>query len=427
LTSPVIPTKPFGETLSFSVVPVILKTHNHVVDFTIQRELPWRLLLEVGYVGRFARELYVNGNLNAVPFTFKDSVSGQTFAQAFDAVAAVLRRDQTATPPPQQYFENLYGPGATAAIARAQTSAFIFGNVSTLQQQFLDFLGGPVLINQQSLDLLVRFSGAISNYHGLIVTVRKRLSHGFAFDANYTLSKSLDQSGIFTQNNVAQFQSSYFPDIDYSPSLFDIRHIFNANGTYDLPFGHGRRWSFNNRALDKVISGWFMSGIYQYQSGLPLTVTQSAEGFGAGSIFGPTTGAIKTAAISSGLNSGIKGSSFIGTTGDPANKGTGLNLFGNPEQAFNSFRPVLLAQDRREGRGALYGLGRWTFDWSVGKETRITEKIKFSLSFDFVNLFNHVIFNDPASLSLQNKAAFGVITSQNNSPRRVQLGARIDF
>src|SRR5262245_58159075 len=153
LTSPVIPSKPFGETLSFSVDPNIKVPRNNVVDFTIQRELPWRLLLEVGYVGRFARELYVNGNLNAVPFTFKDSVSGQTFAQAFDAVAAVLRKDQTATPPPQQYFENLYGAGATAAIARAQTSAFIFGNVSTLQQQFLDFLGGPVLINQQSLDL----------------------------------------------------------------------------------------------------------------------------------------------------------------------------------------------------------------------------------------------------------------------------------
>jgi hypothetical protein len=427
ISSPVVPGKPFGETLSFSVDPNIKVPRNHVVDFTIQRELPWRLLVEIGYIGRFARDLYDDGNLNSVPFMMKDPKSGQTFAQAFDAVAAVLRANATATPPPQPYFENFYGAGSTASIAKAQASAFINGNLSTLTQQYLDFLGGPVLINQQSLDLLVRVSQAISNYHGMIITVHKRFSQGLSLDANYTLSKSLDQSANLTQNNVAEFQSSFFPDISYSPSLFDIRHLFNANGSYDLPFGRNHALSFSNRALDKFISGWFMAGIFTAQSGLPLTVAQSAEAFGASSVFGATAGAIPTSRVATGLNSSITGSGGVGTNANPANKGTGLNLFADPEAAFNAFRRIRLADDRREGRGVLRGLSRWSFDWSVGKETKITERVKFSLSFDFFNVFNHVIFNDPGSLSLQNKAAFGVITSQNNTPRRIQVGARIDF
>lgn len=427
IVSPIVPTKPFGETLSFSVDPNISVPRNHIVDFTIQRELPSRVLLEVGYAGRFARDLYVNGNLNSVPFTMKDPKSGQTFAQAFDAVAALLRANATAIPPPQPYFENLYGAGSTASIAGAQASAFINGNVSALQQQYLDFLGGPVLINQESLDLLVRVSKARSHYHAMFITVHKRLSKGLVLDANYTLSKSLDQSANITQNNPTEFQSSFFPDISYSPSLFDIRHLFNASGSYDLPFGNGHGLRLSHSALERVISGWFTAGIFTAQSGLPLTVVQSNDAFGASSVFGPPTGAIPVSRVSTGLNSGVLGSAGIGTNGSPANKGSGLNLFADPAAAFNSFRRVRLAGDRREGRGAIRGLNRWTFDWSIGKETSITERVRLSLTFDFLNLFNHVVFDDPSSLSLQNKAAFGVITSQNNTPRRVQVGARVDF
>src|SRR5437764_12062883 len=64
---------------------------NHVFDLTIQRELPWNMLVEIGYIGRLARDLYVAGNLNSVPIMQKDPKSGQTFAQAFDAVAMRLR------------------------------------------------------------------------------------------------------------------------------------------------------------------------------------------------------------------------------------------------------------------------------------------------------------------------------------------------
>lgn len=441
---PIVPTKPFGETLSFSVDPFIKVPRNHVVDFTIQREMPWRMLVEVGYIGRFARQLYINGNLNSAPFFHKDPRSGQTFAQAFDAVALALRPGGVGAGAlaAQPYFENLYGAGTTSLLATNAAADFINGNVSNIFQTFLDLRSGlgafgpnaPVLTNQQSLDLFVRHSGAISNYHGLVVTVRKRFSQGLAFDANYTLSKSLDESTTFTQNNVSQYQTSFFPGYDYGPSLFDLRHLFNVNGSYELPFGKNRFLDPGNAVLNKIVGGWSVSGIFLAHSGFPLSVSQSAQAFGGGAIFGPTAGAIQTRSIvnGTGVFNGVNGSNNVGVTGDPARRGSGLNLFSSPEQAFNSFRRLLISQDTRDGRGVLRGLNRWFFDLSLSKETKITEKVNFSLSFDFLNVFNHVIFNDPG-LSLQNPAAFGVISSQFTQgvpyigPRRVQIGARFDF
>jgi hypothetical protein len=86
----------------------------------------------------------------------------------------------------------------------------------------------------------------------------------------------------------------------------------------------------------------------------------------------------------------------------------------------------LISQDGRTGRGVLRGLPRWNLDWTVGKQTSITEKVKFTLSFDFANVLNHVIFANP-SLDLQNPAGFGVLNSTFNGPRRILVGGRIDF
>jgi hypothetical protein len=462
VSSPVIPSTVggYGETLSFSVDPFIKVPKNHVIDFTVQRELPWRLIMEVGYIGRFARNLYMNGNWSSVPINFKDPRSGQTFAQAFDAVATRLRAPlqpgetlaaRIAALPLQPYFENLYGAAfganATRAIATARSGDFTNGQISNLAQVFLDGRCRTTGLCQaqnslQSQDLLVRHSGGYSNYHGMIVTLRKRFSRGLAFDFNYTLSKSLDNSGLATQNNTAEFQNSLFPEYDYGPSLFDVRHVYNGNATYELPFGKGRKWATGSSIADKIIGGWDTAVIITRQSGLPLTVAQNAgQAFGGGSIGGfiPNSGAIplKNSLFGPSVHPGVNGSGTVGTAGNPTtNRGSGLNIFANPEEVFNNFRSILLSQDTRHGRNVLRGLSRWTWDWTISKQTNITEKIKFTLGADFINAFNHPIFNNP-TLNLQTPANFGVITSQleslggatngNIGPRRVQVYGRFDF
>ncbi|HKQ79254.1 MAG TPA: carboxypeptidase regulatory-like domain-containing protein [Blastocatellia bacterium] len=434
VTAPVVPAKPFGETLSFTMDPGIEDPYNHAVNFSIQRELPGRMLLEVSYVGRFARNLYQNVNLNSAPIFFKDKASGQTFAQAFDAVAAQLRggvKPEAVTSQP--WFQNqlgaALGPTATQVLAAQQTAGFTGGNINNLWNTFIDFVAPRSFNNQQSLDLFVRTSLGRSNYNAMAITLHQRLARGLTFDVNYTLGKSLDQIGLI-QNNVGQFSSSFDGDIDYGPSDFDFRHIFNANGVYDLPFGKGRFSA--GKYLNKVIGGWHVSGIYQAFSGAPLTVVQGTQVYGAGLIFGASTGAIPTGRldIDNSVKSGVSGSGGVGASGNPATKGTGLNLFSDPEKVSKSFRSIQLAADGRQGRGALRGPSRWQFDLSVGKTTTIYERIKFGLQFDFFNVFNKVNFADP-TLDLRNPATFGVITTQliasGLRPRAIQIGARLEF
>jgi hypothetical protein len=69
-------------------------------DFTIQRELG-KGRIEAGYVGHNAHNIYMGIDLNQVPFFM--TAGGQTFAQAFDAVAQALRAGQQVTP--QAFFE----------------------------------------------------------------------------------------------------------------------------------------------------------------------------------------------------------------------------------------------------------------------------------------------------------------------------------
>src|SRR5438445_10218910 len=91
LTSPIVPDLVYSELLSFQNDPDFKVGRSHMIDFTIQRELPGQNILEVGYVGRLARDLAGSFNLNSAPYFFKDNVSGQTFAQAFDATATQIR------------------------------------------------------------------------------------------------------------------------------------------------------------------------------------------------------------------------------------------------------------------------------------------------------------------------------------------------
>ena len=121
-TPPIVPDKPFGELLSFLDNPKLLDPRNHNIDFTLQRELPWKMLIEVGYVGRLGRELYQSYNLNSNPFFFKDKKSGQIFAEAFDNVATELRGGVAADKVKSQpWFENQLGAGTTGVLAGAFT------------------------------------------------------------------------------------------------------------------------------------------------------------------------------------------------------------------------------------------------------------------------------------------------------------------
>lgn len=446
VSSPIVPSVPFGESLSFSLDPSFKVGRSYSTDFTIQRELPGNMLMEVGYVGRLGRNLPNSFDFDSSPYMLKDQASGQTFAQAFDALAAqVASGTPTASLTAQPWFEDQLpglnalpsNQGGCAGAFANSTQCLVSHNTSAVKNHSLSSLFQtmgfdrlnmgltPYNSLQVALALFVRTNNDFSNYHAATFTLSKRPSHGLSFDVNYTFSKSLDNLGA-VQNSASTYQTSFNPTLQYGPSLFDRTHVFNAIYNYDLPAGKGHKFHIGDNVLDKVIEGWYTSGVFRAASGLPRGVF--AGNFGGGSFSGsqnliPT---VNPSSISGGAHFGVTGSSGVGTSGN-------VNIFSNPAAAINDFRFPLLTSDGRDGSGnPVRGLGLWNLDSRLGKVTSFHERYKVEISADFFNIFNHVNFFDP-SFNRLSPATFGVINTElipadrTQGSRWIELGLRVSF
>jgi hypothetical protein len=310
-----------------------------MIDFSIQRELPGNMIMEIGYIGRLGRRLPGIYPLTVDPYMFTDQVSGQSFAQANDCIAQTLRYGAMANWPVmpklgsfgcqdssgnllnQPWFENQLPAGWGAAPTTlggcgggSNTSCIItqeggpYGNNFAtggigangppgIFSQINNARCGPLgtnastlaqfqqcaLSNQQITDLQQRRSDDISNYHALTFTLRNRGWHGLTFDVNYTWSKSLDQGGR-TQGFINGWDDPWNPNAMYGPSYFDRTHILNGIFNYNLPFGQGHKLSSGNETVNRFIGGWAFSGVFRANSGLPLVVAESGFAYGGGLI-----------------------------------------------------------------------------------------------------------------------------------------------
>jgi hypothetical protein len=236
----------------------------------------------------------------------------------------------------------------------------------------------------------------------------------------------VDEHG-YNQEAESVISSGYNFRLDRAPSAFDRKHVFNSNFFYELPLG--KKILNRGPAWNRLAGGWYVAGIFSANTGVPLTVVESTSAWGGA----PQIGAVSAGAIplrtvdaSPGINVNVTGTNGVGTSGNPAVKGSGLNLFSDPAQVFASFRPILLSVDGRNGRDTLRGLSHWNFDLSMGKKTKFNEKLSAVFTTDIINIFNHVEFVDPV-LSLQSPASFGVLTTQYGTPRAIQLSFRLEF
>ena len=428
VSSPLVVATPYGETFAYQPDPVIGTGHAHHIDFTIQRQLSSTMIVELGYVGTIARNMREVNDITSAPYFYKDKASGQTFAAAYDNVANQLRAGTLPSAvTPQPWFENQIGPGGTVTLATQDGSDFTAGLLRTLWQAMQFLLPQPIT-NLQVQRIWSGTDGGYSNYHAFFATLRKRTSKGLTFALNYTLAKSLDDIGA-VQNYPLEASSSFDHSIDYGPSFFDHRHVVTANWVYELPFGRGTRFSTGNQPLNKAIGGWYSSGIFKAASGLPLTVAESNQAWGGGDTLGlVVSGAIpiNKPDFGNSVHSGVPGSGGVGIDGNPATGGSSLNIFADPQAVLADFRPIQVSKDGRSARGVLRGFPYWNFDLSLAKRTLVTERVAFLFSADFLNAFNHVVFNDP-TLSMQDPASFGVISSQANNPRAIQFGLRLEF
>ncbi len=463
---------------------------NNGVTFGIQRELPDNIILELAYVGKWSTHLYQGLDLNDVPWmmTRGGQSFAQAYAnvwKANNAGQAASAQPFFENSLPSGYLGTTNANIITYNTKNAGTSGFVplatcttltcavqtnegggplgTGNVSieNVYGMFQDMdtgslcspacpftFGTALPADLQGYNsMIANTTAGFSNYQAGIVTVQKRTGHGLMMNANLTWSKTLGTVGINQEYTQANPSVPFNLRYDYGPAPFDTRFVLNVLATYQLPFGKGQRFATNNGILDRIIGGWMFSPIFTANSGLVMeTYTGSCDEYGQGNT--PfCSGLVATNPISSYSTSPHFGvsSPSIGSAGNivPCSSspgaalncgGSGVNLFSNPTAVYNSLQPIVLGLNsgRANDLGPLYGQHRWNLDLSITKDTHINEYIGLTFYAQMFNALNHMEFADPgqygsAGIDLQNPAAFGVLNSQFNNPRSMELGLRLYF
>jgi hypothetical protein len=416
---------------TYQIDPKYRPGRNHQWDLTIQRELPGQSLLEVGYIGRHANNIYAPLEINGAPYMM--TLNGQSYAQAFDSIAGQLRAGAPASPQP--FLEKaLAGSSFCAAPNTSCTAGVVSKYSGSFQTQKVtdvwngiqpSFTFGPATAATNQVQTMFYWASAgWANYNAGFVSYRTRHFKGLTLDANLTWSHSLDTRGLNQDFDTAA-SNSYDLHYDYGTSIFDRKFVFNLLSLYELPFGkHGG-------PLRHIIGGWSVAPIVNISSGLPLKVlTGSTQEFGQGGSSN-SGGAVLVQPDTFGnqVHSGVAGDpkTQVGINGDPGRGGSGLNLFADPAAVFGAFRPAMVSLDTTSGGGGqLRGLPRWNLDIAISRKFQISERWSTTFNGQLFNAFNVVQFADP-SVSLQSPQAFGVLGTQVNSPRIIQLGLRVDF
>ena len=443
---PVIPgtNSPF-ELLDFRINSKRKIGYADTFDLTYQRNLGRNTLLEVGYVGNYAKKLYQGFALQQVPYMY--TLGGQSFAKAWSTVAQTLIANLPAvnagtfnisTIPNQPFFEG-FGtanalpciPGSTTGNSCTQfvinnfgdgLSGFTTFNFTDFWEQFTNSggvnTGGPD--QTQVLDSYIIGSNGRSNYNAGFVSLRKTSSAGLSLTFNYTYSHAFDQIGQ-NQESLNEASDAFNLDRDYGSAQFDRRHAITTLVSYDLPFGQGMRHSSGSGVGNKIIGGWNVSGVWTFATGLPLDVINgnSCQEFGQGVVFGNCSAYFPIGATK------YQNASVHNNNGTLTAYSNADAIANDPLGGFSFFAPPDPAISGRTGRGYFRGLNRWNVDFGISKTTKITERVSTRFDTQMTNVFNHPMFSDPATdLSVGN---FGRLNNQYNGPRFIQFGLRFDF
>lgn len=423
---------PYGSERITQVDPWFTPGWANEVTASLQRALPGHMLLDIGYIGRFARNLQVMVNLSSPDYKMKDAKSGQTFAQAFDGVAQALRNGTGV--PNEPFFNNLIGlstcqnagyANCSLMVANEDPADLINGSLGSFAGTF-DFLTPGSIDPLQFVRLDTRTNFGRSNYNAGFISLQKTGSGGgpfgpLSFQFNWTYSHA---TGIFghQQQNTTALDTPYNPLVDYFDQEFDRRHVFTAWYSYPLPFGRGQAYSASSAILNRVVGGWTWSGVWTIMSGLPDCVGAdgdygSADGFGTCAI---ATNGFNLTGAGGSMHTNVAGSSGVGTSG------FGLNMFSNPAAVYQNLRRPLLSQDAQISYGSIRTPWNWQWDMEISKNLAATERYKFTFAADLLNALNHPYFTFP-SLDLASPKTFGTFSSQYNQPRQIQLSLRVSF
>jgi trimeric autotransporter adhesin len=341
----------------------------------VQRQVPAGLVLTAGALGSHALHLLASGqNI--------DQLNPANFA--------------TAQSQPSSVSNPFYGHGGVGSIGNP--------TVSPLQLLY------P--FPQYTSVALANSNTGVSRYYSFYLRAQRRYANGLNLLASYTWSRGMDNViGLNTAgaSQVAALvgpQNAYNLNGEWSLSTQDTPNRFTMAISYELPFGHGKPFlGSKGRLTDLAVGGWSLNVFNVIQSGYPLSVTQANNN----SIFGASYQRPNATGISP-VTSGSTDDRINGWLNPAAFSLSPAYTFGNTTRFLD-----------------VRGPGLFNFDVSIFKSFSISERFKAQFRAEALNATNTVYFGNPNTSYSPTSSTFGVISSQINNPRMIQLGARVTF
>jgi hypothetical protein len=257
--------------------------------------------------------------------------------------------------------------------------------------------------------------GGNSSYNSLQMSAEERMHSGLTLLANYTWSKSIDNTPYNQSSTAIASNNSYvlpiyepnFKRLDHGPSDFDHPNVASISFVYALP----KVMQDAPGALRYVVNGWQTSGLFQTRSGDPLTVSASSNN-------SSNSGQSRDRAVFTGGNP--YGGAACPTTAHCKNWMNAANFAANPAGTYGNIV-----------KGSFRGPRYTDVDLSVARDFPFSERTLLQFRAEYFNLFNHTNFGDPNTTL---NGTFGEVTSttpQNganaNDPRIAQFSLKLEF
>jgi hypothetical protein len=351
-------------------------------NFGLERELKGNILIDANYVGTKGTHLYFGGagSINYLG-PWVETLNSSQIAQLNSFV-------------PNPFYGIITNPASSLSSKTVQQSQLL-----KPYPQFTGLSGNdPPWAN--------------STYNALQLRVEKRFSNGLQLLGTYVFSKSIDDASVACGcttwlGGATSLQDPNRRYLERSVSQYDIPQVFQFSYVYQFPFGRGKHWgSHLNPIVDAVLGGWQTNGIWRFDNGMPLSLTVS------------NSRALPTY--------GTQRPNLLGTL--TRNNGPNwLNqYFADPQDAVTP-APFTVGNAPREISTAR-APGTATTALSLFKQFSLAALREGSLlefRAEAFNALNHPQFAAP-NLTV-GSSAFGIVTSQANSPRAVQLALKLYF
>jgi hypothetical protein len=405
------------------------------INTSIQREIPGRMTVEFGYVGRWMHDQLMQIDAGGWAINFMDPNVNQTWKQMAQTIrtyhdAGVDPRAVRTNPdlvPTIPFIEDmmpamkdLYFPGSATANyydliwgQNAGSDADATHQVDRIRStRFPNCIvrtGCYTFYPTQSSGMSMWTNAGYGNFNGGTFSIRKLFTNGFSFDVNYTLSHAQDNGGGPEAGGGSAGGIMLNPfdfDAFYGDADYDIRHNLNANVLFELPFGKGKRFASDATGVtEQLVSGWQISSIFRYRSGLPTSVAYTG--------LWPTNFSFNTIAYATGsYDDHVTENQF----GNPA-------IFASTTEAAN-WKPMLPGEVGT--RAAVRLDDYFNTDIAITKSFPLpfaNQRLQFRA--EAFNAFNNVNFTN-ATIDANSPTSFGQFTAAA-PPRVMQFALRYEF